>query len=76
MRCTVASPEGKVDLGKTDGVSLPGSRGEIQILPGHAEAFFVLGKGKVVAGARGDGKSVDIEGGLCHVRDDEVVVVT
>ena len=57
-------------------VSIPSVAGEAQILPGHAEAFFLLKKGSVVVEEPEGGKRVlSVEGGICRFRSGRLVVI-
>ena len=60
---------------KVERVSLPLLKGEIEILPGHAETFFILGKGKMkIDFGKGKRLSFEIQGGKGYVKDDKIVI--
>lgn len=75
MNCTITSPE-ETNHYDVSSVQIPAMSGAMTILPGHVELFTLLSSGTVSL-TRGDEspKLVQIEGGACHVKDDEVVII-
>lgn len=57
-------------------VTIPAVSGNIQILPGHAELFALLGKGKVsLQGKTSINKDVQIIKGECYMNNDVVTII-
>lgn len=57
-------------------VTLPGVRGQLEILPGHAELFALLSPGIFVSRpTTGPSFSRHIPGGVCHVQGDVIRVL-
>lgn len=73
----VYSPAGLALETVTDEVLLPGSDGEIGILPNHARYTGLLGKGAVRYRAEGKSNflSVKVSGGFSHFADDELSIL-
>jgi len=70
------SAEGTRRYGNVRRAALPAFSGEMQVLSGHAETFMLLRKGSIrLERATGGTERIDINGGECHVRDGELVVI-
>ena len=74
MKCSIVSSEEKQEFNNVESVTLPAFSGEMQILPDHAESFVSLRKGKIILEA-GQTKTLPIEGGMCHIKNNTVVVL-
>lgn len=77
LKLTVLSPERRlVEGASTDEVTLKGSEGQIQVLPGHAPMVGALGVG-TFSYRSPDGSTTTgiISGGFFEVRDDQVTVM-
>lgn len=74
MNCTIISPEASQEFKNAASVTLPAVNGELEILPGHAECFIELVGGAAVA-VGGQQIPLAAAGGVCHVQNDEVVVI-
>lgn len=75
MQCLIVSPTESSRLQDVTSVTLPAQSGEMEVLPGHAEAFLLLTEGVVrLQMANGESREQKIAGGECHVRRDEVVI--
>jgi F0F1-type ATP synthase epsilon subunit len=76
LTCTITSTEKTEQYAGVRQVRLPAYKGEMQVLPGHAEMFVILRNGDLVL-RQSDGReeSKRITGGECHIRDDHVTVV-
>ena len=58
-----------------DSVTLPGSEGEMTILPQHAPLMTELQPGALVFRRSGEETDVALAGGFVEVRDDKVVIL-
>ena len=74
--CKITSPKQTVTYKDIQSITFPALSGQIQILPGHAEAFILLQEGDVIL-QRSDKKSevVQITSGECHVKDNVATVI-
>ncbi|MBI4124453.1 MAG: ATP synthase F1 subunit epsilon [Deltaproteobacteria bacterium] len=77
MKLKVVTPEKLVLDQEADSVTLPGSEGQMTILPGHAAMIALLRRGIMVARS-GEAKAnpAFIEEGAVEVLKNEVVVMT
>ena len=77
IKLTVVTPE-KLLLKseETKEVLLPGEKGEIGVLPGHAPLVSALGKGSLKHHSpKGEWKEITVNQGYLEVRGDEVIVL-
>ncbi len=77
MDCIFISPDGKKEFKDIAGATIPAPKGEMGILPGHAEAFVRLKEGEVTI-QNEDGKNKDtiqIAGGICHIRNSQILII-
>src|SRR6266550_8382293 len=58
-----------------DSVTLPGSEGELTVLPSHAPLMTELKPGPLVFRKGGDEIDVALSGGFLEVRDDRVIIL-
>jgi F-type H+-transporting ATPase subunit epsilon len=58
-----------------DSVTLPGSDGELTVLPSHAPLMTALKPGPLTFRKAGDEIDVAVAGGFLEVRDDKVIVL-
>lgn len=75
MKLTIAKIDQMVYKGDFDSVVLPGGRGELEIMPGHAPLLSPLREGKIIYSVDGNKEEIDIEKGFVEVNNDEVIVV-
>ena len=75
MILEIFSPESGKKMDQVQSVVLPGSLGQAQILPGHAEAFFSLKAGNIVVETQKDTQEIPISGGICYIENDNISVV-
>lgn len=76
LSCTVRSSKGTSFDDVVLSVTVPSPSGQVQILPGHAEAYVALADGVLTAAMpNGDAREVPVQGGVVHVKDDRVIVV-
>jgi F-type H+-transporting ATPase subunit epsilon len=71
----IVTPERLAISGPVDSVSVPGSEGELGILPHHAPLLATLGVGELRYRSGGTEESFVIAGGFVQVRPDKVVVM-
>ncbi|AWN38031.1 F0F1 ATP synthase subunit epsilon [Methylobacterium radiodurans] len=69
-------PERTLYSGEVESVQLPGSEGEMTVLPGHAPVLTTLRVGViVVTEAQGSGKRIYVRGGFADVGPTSVTVL-
>lgn len=57
-------------------LTLPGSDGQMEILPGHAEAFFKLNPGEVVLITHDAPASpISIPESVCYIQNNQVLII-
>lgn len=71
----IVTPERLAYSGVVDSVQLPGSEGELGVLPHHAPLVSTLGVGELRIRTAGTEESFAIVGGFLQVRPDKVVVM-
>lgn len=71
----IVTPERLAYSGEVDSVTLPGSEGELGVLPHHAPLVSMLGVGELRIRKDGQEESFAIVGGFLQVRPDKVVVM-
>ena len=71
----IVTPERLVFSEEVDAVNLPGSEGELGVLPHHAPLVSTLGIGELRIRRGGEEELFAIAGGFVQVRPDKVVVM-
>ncbi len=71
----IVTPEKLAYSDEVDSVVLPGSQGELGVLPHHAPLVSMLGVGELRIRKGGQEESFAIVGGFLQVRPDRVVVM-
>jgi F-type H+-transporting ATPase subunit epsilon len=71
----IVTPERLVFSEEVDAVTLPGSEGELGVLPHHAPLVSTLGIGELLIRRGGEEELFAIAGGFVQVRPDKVVVM-
>ncbi|MEX2011945.1 MAG: F0F1 ATP synthase subunit epsilon [Chloroflexota bacterium] len=71
----IVTPERLVFSEEVDAVTLPGSEGELGVLPHHAPLVSTLGIGELKIRRGGEEELFAIAGGFLQVRPDKVVVM-
>ncbi|MGZ6338763.1 MAG: F0F1 ATP synthase subunit epsilon [Candidatus Limnocylindrales bacterium] len=71
----IVTPERLAYRGEVDEVVLPGSEGQLGVLPHHAPLISMLGLGELRIKRGGQEESFAIVGGFLQVRPDKVVVL-
>jgi len=75
LQLEIVTPERQVYSDTVDSVQLPGSEGELGVLPHHAPLVSSLGVGELRFRKDGTEESFAIVGGFLQVRPDRVVVL-
>ena len=75
LQLEIVTPEKQAYADEVDAVTLPGSEGELGILPHHAPLVSTLGIGELRIRKGGEEESFAIVGGFLQVLPDKVVVM-
>jgi len=75
IQLEIVTPERLAYSDAVDEVVLPGSEGELGVLPHHAPLLTTLGTGELLIRKDGQEESFAIVGGFLQVRPDKVVVM-
>jgi F-type H+-transporting ATPase subunit epsilon len=75
FRLEIVTPEKRVYADDVDFATLPGSEGELGVLPHHAPLISILGAGELRVRKGGVEESFAIIGGFVQVLPDRVVVM-
>jgi len=75
LHLEIVTPERRAFTGDVDEVIVPGSEGEMGILPHHAPLISLLGQGVLRIKTGGTEQEIAIFGGFVQVRPDRVVVL-
>jgi F-type H+-transporting ATPase subunit epsilon len=75
LQLEIVTPEKLAYQGEVDSVQLPGSEGELGVLPHHAPLISTLGAGELRLRKGGEDESFAIVGGFLQVLPDKVVVM-
>ena len=75
IQLEIVTPERQVFSDTVDSVQVPGSEGELGVLPHHAPLVSTLGVGELRFRKDGAEESFAIVGGFLQVRPDKVVVL-
>jgi len=75
LRLEIVTPERLAYADTVDAVVLPGSEGELGVLPHHTPLVSTLGVGELRIRKGGSEESFAIVGGFLQVRPDKVVVM-
>jgi F-type H+-transporting ATPase subunit epsilon len=75
LQLEIVTPERQVYSDTVDSVQVPGSEGELGVLPHHAPLVSTLGVGELRFRKDGTEESFAIVGGFLQIRPDRVVVL-
>src|SRR2546423_10907613 len=75
LQLDVVTPERRVLSESVNAVTVPGSNGEMQILPGHAALISELNTGVLTYNQDGTNSQLHVAGGFLEVNDDRVSVL-
>lgn len=74
--CKIISPKGEILYKNIESIILPSTKGECQVLSGHAESFFLLNKGEIILrGEKIGEKKISISGGVFHIKEDQSIIL-
>lgn len=77
IKCVVMSFEKTNIYEGARSVSLPAYLGRLQILSGHAEAFFLLREGDIVIRKQnGEKKILRAPDGVCHFKNNNLIIIS
>jgi len=76
LQCVISTAEKTTPYDGLRSVSLPAASGLMQILPGHAEGFVVIGEGDLILKHADDHiETFRIGASECHIREDQVLII-
>lgn len=75
LQVKIYTSKGEVSTLNASSVVLPGVSGELQILPGHAQLYSLLGSGNVTVRTNEGDESFELTNGEVHVVDDVVTLI-
>lgn len=75
MQLDIVTPQRIVFSEQVEMVALPGTEGELGVLPGHATLFSTLEIGEVLVRAENQEYSFAISGGVVQVNSEKIVVL-
>ena len=76
MNCIISSRKEIQRFQDVQSITFMTPSGQTQILPGHAQAYFLLDKGSLSVRVNGEKKDLRVnETGVCHVLYDEVHIM-
>lgn len=71
----IVTPERPIASEEVDEVTIPGIEGEFGVLPQHTTFLTQLGQGPLTYKKGPELKTLQISGGFCEVRQDQVTVL-
>ena len=75
IRCEIISQDRFVYQGDVDIVILPGSEGEMGVLPNHSPLLTVLKYGIITIRSHGEEDYFTVAGGIAEIERDQVVIL-
>lgn len=75
IRCEIVSQDRKVYEGEADIVVLPGSEGEMGILPHHAPVLTTLKYGIITVRSQGKEEHFTVAGGVAEIQPDIITIL-
>ena len=75
LQVDIVTPERSLFSGKVNMVTLPGSLGQMGILPGHAPLLSTLDIGEIILHTGNDSRFIAVSGGVVEVRPDKVTIL-
>jgi F-type H+-transporting ATPase subunit epsilon len=75
MQLDIVTPDRKVIVQETSDVIIPGSEGELEVLPGHAPLLTILGTGILSFKHQGAQTRLVVSGGFVEIDRDRIVVM-
>jgi F-type H+-transporting ATPase subunit epsilon len=75
LQVDIVTPDRSLFSGRVDMVTLPGSLGQMGILPGHAPLLSTLDIGEIILHIGNGSQFVAVSGGVVEVRPDKVTIL-
>lgn len=75
LQVDIVTPERSLFSGQANMVTLPGSLGQMGILPGHAPLLSTLDIGEIILHMGNDSRFIAVSGGVVEVRPDKVTIL-
>ena len=75
LQVDIVTPYRSLFSGRAEMVTLPGSLGQMGILPGHAPLLSTLDIGEIILHMGNDSQFVAVSGGVVEVRPDKVTIL-
>ena len=75
LQVDIVTPDRPLFSGRVDMVTLPGSLGQMGILPGHAPLLSTLDIGEIILHIGNGSQFVAVSGGVVEVRPDKVTIL-
>lgn len=75
LQVDIVTPDRSLFSGRVDMVTLPGSLGQMGILPGHAPLLSTLDIGEIILHVGNDSRFIAVSGGVVEVRPDKVTIL-
>ncbi len=75
LQVDIVTPDKQVISTTADSITLPGSEGQMGIMPGHAPLLSTLGLGEIVLHHGSDIEYITVTGGVVEVRPDKVTIL-
>jgi F-type H+-transporting ATPase subunit epsilon len=72
LKLKIISPERIIFDGEVEGVKVPGTNGEFEVLNNHASIISSLGNGIVEYSFNGGKNQLEVNGGFIEVKNNEV----
>ena len=66
-----------ITYNKLQAVFLPINSGQVEILPDHSEAFFILQPGEIIIQQKNSSKKITINtSAIAHINNNEIMIVS
>jgi F-type H+-transporting ATPase subunit epsilon len=75
MHIDIITADQTLFSGEADAVTLPGSKGQFQVLNNHAALISSLDKGKVILKTKEGKQSFEVNGGIVEILNNKIVVL-
>ncbi len=75
MQLDILTPDKTLFSGQVESVTVPGSKGQFQILKGHAAIVSSLDKGTIKVKTKQGEEQFEVKGGVVEVLKDNIVVL-
>lgn len=75
MQVDIIAADQTLFSGESDAITLPGTKGQFQVLNNHAAIISSLEKGKVILKTKSGKQEFEVKGGIVEVQNNKVVVL-